>query len=367
MDKQPLVRRHAEARRLLQDPRLAPPSIASIEAAAASLGVELEAFLRSARGSVIFATGSRHRALSRSLATWAGPKAVEMWTEAAGDALDCALQPLEGRERFDAVQDFAAPLCARLLETLCGVPRDESPRVGGWLEDVTALIAAEVSEEPARAASTLQAADRAVAELTARLPGWTAERGRLPKGPHGALEPSEHASQLIAVAQSIGITLRDQLAMAVHALCSHREALARFTAEPALRRSAVEELLRFAPTDRVVVRTVAEPLEVAGESCSVGDEVAISLADANRDPEVFEQPNALTLDRHPNPHLSFSAGPHGCPGFRPASAVLALALGRLAESFPDLARDPERDAQWRRGPILKRPTRLPIRLHTSRR
>jgi cytochrome P450 len=69
---------------------------------------------------------------------------------------------------------------------------------------------------------------------------------------------------------------------------------------------------------------------------SPGDAVFLAILSANRDPRVFDRPDELVLDRHPNPHLAFGHGVHFCLGASLARLELRIALPRLMARLPGL-------------------------------
>src|SRR4029077_13481634 len=77
---------------------------------------------------------------------------------------------------------------------------------------------------------------------------------------------------------------------------------------------AVEELLRLDGPIQMAQRITLEPIEVGGRPLPAGHIVILLLAGANRDPQVFDEPQRAWLDRSPNPHLAFGGGAHYCIG-----------------------------------------------------
>lgn len=77
---------------------------------------------------------------------------------------------------------------------------------------------------------------------------------------------------------------------------------------------AVEEMLRFWPPVMDFRRTATRDLELGGQHIGRGQKVVVYHASANRDEEVFPDPDRFDPDRHPNDHVSFGFGPHVCLG-----------------------------------------------------
>ena len=96
---------------------------------------------------------------------------------------------------------------------------------------------------------------------------------------------------------------------------------------------AVEELLRYAGPSVAQFRTAIEDVRLGGATIRKGDRVALMLADANRDPEIFPNPGQLNLQRHPNPHVAFGAGAHSCIGAALIRRAASIAIASFAAHF----------------------------------
>ncbi len=104
----------------------------------------------------------------------------------------------------------------------------------------------------------------------------------------------------------------------------------RLRAHPDLLPAAIEEFLRLHTPYRGFARTVAHAVELHGRTIRPGEPVTLVYAAANRDPEVFADPDAFLLGR-PNiaAHLAFGRGRHACAGMPLARMALRVALARL--------------------------------------
>jgi cytochrome P450 len=100
--------------------------------------------------------------------------------------------------------------------------------------------------------------------------------------------------------------------------------------------TAVDELLRHDGPVQANSRICLEDLEIAGVPISRGQRVLLLLGSANRDPEEFDRPDELVLDRRPNRHLAFGWGIHTCLGASLARIVLRVTLSRLGELTSDV-------------------------------
>lgn len=87
----------------------------------------------------------------------------------------------------------------------------------------------------------------------------------------------------------------------------------------------------------------------------------VSYLAANRDPEVFPDPDEIRPDRTPNAHVSFGYGPHFCPGNMLARLESELLVNALLDRFPDPRfAVPVEELGWRPGALIRGPEALPV-------
>jgi cytochrome P450 len=119
------------------------------------------------------------------------------------------------------------------------------------------------------------------------------------------------------------------------ALQRHRDQWDLLVKDPSLVRGAVDELLRYDSPHHYLPRVAAEPFELGGQRIDAGDTVIVLMGAANRDPEVFDQPERLDITR-PNraEHLSLAFGPHFCLGAALARLEGEIVFATLVTRFP---------------------------------
>jgi cytochrome P450 len=129
-------------------------------------------------------------------------------------------------------------------------------------------------------------------------------------------------------------TVSIQLSYSFWHLARHPEDRARLVVDPNVAATAVEEFLRcfaFVPPSRRVTRDT----EFHGCPVKKGDTVVLPLSAATRDPDLFSQPTDVVIDRSPNNHIAFGAGPHRCLGSHLARRELRVALEEWHKRIPD--------------------------------
>jgi cytochrome P450 len=109
-------------------------------------------------------------------------------------------------------------------------------------------------------------------------------------------------------------------------------------------------------------RVAREDLVVRGKTIRKGEILHLALGAANRDPEVFVEPDRFEISRAPNPHLAFGSGAHQCLGMHLGRRELEISLGRLVQRMPRLRLDKERPMRRRFDSLALRGLEsLPVR------
>jgi cytochrome P450 len=109
----------------------------------------------------------------------------------------------------------------------------------------------------------------------------------------------------------------------------------RLIEEPALRPYAREEFIRYVSPIHGLARNAKQDVEVDGWRFAKGDRVLLAYASANRDPDVFDNPEEVVLDRFPNRHIGFGAGMHRCIGSFLARMMFEVMLDEVLRRMPD--------------------------------
>ena len=250
---------------------------------------------------------------------------------------------------MDIIADLAAPVSLDLICNLIGVPASDYGRLYEWADAVGAAAEGNPdSTRLARAHQSLLAATEYLRELVAC-------RRRHPEPDFlTALMWADSKNETLGEKAVIGISILLLLAgheTATHligngmfALLQHRHQRERLT-DPGLWPTAIQELMRYASPLHGVLRRATRDLELGGKLIHEGQTVALCLAAANRDPEVFQDPEMLDLSRKPNPHIALGHGIHYCLGASFGELVTEITIRKTLERFPGLRLESDR-AEW---------------------
>ena len=248
--------------------------------------------------------------------------------------------------RIDFAEDLAIPLPSMFMVSLLGLPLDE------W-RPLTEPFHRVVTELPGTAehADACDGLERVFARLRAEV---AARRG----AGRGAAVGDDLTSHL-AAAEVGGRPLNDDevvgmlqlmlfggvdsttalIAQALLWLDGHPAWRGRLADDAALRDPATEEFLRYFSPVPLNGRTVTRDMELGGARLHERDRLFLSWAAANHDPEAFEAPDAVVLDRAPNHHAAFGIGLHYCIGAHFARLMFRVVLDAVFERMPDFAVD----------------------------
>ena len=110
-------------------------------------------------------------------------------------------------------------------------------------------------------------------------------------------------------------------------------------ADPKLIDTTIEEFLRYESPNQLGNRTTTKEVVLGGLRIPADTVLTLCIGAANRDPEIFSEPDSLDITRHPNPHLAFGSGIHTCVGLNVARLEARVAIVQLLQRFPSLALD----------------------------
>lgn len=297
------------------------------------------------------------------------PRAIDAWRPRIEAVTNELLERVAPHGELDLIADLALPVPATLICELLGVPSEDQASFTQWTADAThgLLVIRGQGDDVLRA--RVEAASTSLIAYFSKL----IDARRKHPGDDllsvliAAEEEGEKLSPLELLSQSIGLliagfeTTIGLIGNGLTTLLRNPAELAKLRAAPQLIESAVEECLRFSGPIVATVRVVHEDARFGDYVIPRDTEVVAMLAGANRDPEVFEDPDRFDIERYTrantSPHLSFGGGTHYCLGAHLARLETQIAIGRLVQRFEGLALVNE-TTRWGRS-LFRVPASIP--------
>ena len=346
--------RHADVRQVLTDPRFS----RDLRKASGSRMVSGDD-ISDDRDSLLNMDAPRHTRLRRIVAGAFAPRRIEGWRPRVTEITEqIGAEMAAGGAPADLVSSFAFLLPVRVICELLGVPEEDRDRFRVWSEAAMTMSAADAEQRRT-----------AGAEFRAYVSGFLDERRRSPgEALVDDLLNARDGAEALTEGELVSLTIN--LITAGHETTANMIATGVFTLVTedlyrGLTPSAglVEELIRHdTPAQYGMPRVATQDVELPSGRVGKGETVLPLLARANRDADVYSDPD--TFDRHRDgpAHLTFGHGAHFCLGANLARLEVETALTVLLAEFPGLELAvPAEDVQWRKATLVTGPERLPVR------
>ncbi|MFF8991563.1 cytochrome P450 [Streptomyces sp. NPDC014983] len=314
------------------------------------------------RGAVGFLDPPDHTRLRRSVTAAFTAKGVERVREKARGMLDELIDRLlADGPPADLTATVLSPFPIAVICELMGVPAADRHDMHEWTQLIlSSAHGKEVSERAKREmgayfSDLIGARGRGTAEDVTSLLGAAVGRGEV------TLEESVGLAVLLQIG---GEAVTNNSGQMFYLLLTRPDLAERLCSAPEIRPRAIDELLRFIPHRNAVglSRIALEDVEIRGVRIRAGDAVYVSYLAANRDPEVFPDPEEIDFSRSPNPHVSFGFGPHYCPGGQLARLESELLVDALLDRIPGLKLAvPPEEVPFKKGALIRGPAALPVR------
>ncbi len=284
---------------------------------------------------------SRLRGLVNSAFT---QRTVERMVTRVRERTDQLLSAMATTEPIDLVEHLAYPLPVAVICEMLGVPEADHERFGSWSRDLTKGLDPSALRSEEDEASIVAAEDELTAYTADLLEARRADPGDdlisallAARDGEDRLTESELISLVVLLLVAGHETTVNLIGNGAVALLRNRDQLVRWQADPAMAKTAVDELLRYDSPVQIGMRVTVEPTEIDGVTVPAFDQVLTMLGAANRDPAMFDDPNSLDLTRaNAARNMSFGGGIHHCLGMALARTEGQIALGSLVARFPDL-------------------------------
>jgi cytochrome P450 len=297
--------------------------------------------------------GERHKLARALLAPAFAPAALKHWQQKMSPVVGAAVDRLVPAGRAELVDELLLPMPVRLIYEIMGFPRDEERMQLFAARAMKILVGPQ--RDPEKAKASIEAAFEAAGQLYDDT--YAIVRQRRAEGSEGAdligyllrasydgrtlsdEEITEFIRQLLPAAAET--TTRSFGSMLV-ALLERPALLARIRADRTLVPKAINEGMRWETASQYLARLCTTDVEFGGVHIPAGTALSLCSGSANRDEDIFENPDEFDIDRPVKPHVGFGFGVHLCLGMQVAKLEMESMLNALLDRLPDLRLDPDR-------------------------
>jgi len=363
-----MLTRHADCAAVLRDPDWSAAKFptAMLEQVAANPSAPFSVVARMLLHMMLLKDGTDHARLRTLVNKAFTPRVIAELRPRVQAIADELLDAAVDRGELDAIDDLGMPLPIIVIADLLGIPLERRADLKRWSDALVTFLDGTIRD------GGLVEAAAACVEMREYLDGVFAERRARPRTDlvsrllqarevGDRLSDEELFATVVLILAAGHETTTNLIGNGLYALLRHPQELAKLAARPELVGPAIEELLRFeGPVTVTTRRAPGVARELLGEWIQPDDEVAVMLAAANRDPDVWARPDQLDLARGDTRHLSFGFGAHFCLGAALARLEGQIAIGSAVSRFPHMKLADE-SPDWRPGIVLRGLRTLPIR------
>jgi cytochrome P450 len=264
---------------------------------------------------------------------------IKEWQSAIDEAIVRIVDDAATGDGVEFVRAVSARLPIEVLARILGVPSQDCPQLADWSNQAHIQDPEYVTDESVRetARENLFGYFRELSDARRAEPQddlvSVLVHGRIDGEP---LTWEELAAYYILLMAAGNETTRHLISGAVIALNEFPDEWRRLRADHGLLTAGIEEMMRWVTPVAFMRRTALEPIAMHGSVIEPGQKVVLWFGSANRDEDVFADPDRFVLDRTPNEHLTFGWGVHFCMGAHLARAEARSLFAEILRRGLDL-------------------------------
>jgi cholest-4-en-3-one 26-monooxygenase len=282
----------------------------------------------------------QHAKFRRLVSKGFTPKRIAMMREHVRELARAIVDRIAERGECEFVGDVASKIPMETICEMLGVPESDRQRV----YDISNKL---IGFDDPEFQTTFEEGHLAAAELFMYANELGGEKKKCPMDDLAStlieaevdgekLTDLEFQSFFLLLAIAGNETTRTVTSQGMRLLSMHPDARRRVVEDISLLPHAVEEILRYNPAVIHFRRTATSDVELRGKKIRKGDKVVVWYPSANRDEEVYADPERFDIDRWPNDHLAFGVGEHFCLGASLARLQLSTIFEELLTRLPDV-------------------------------
>ena len=314
---------------------------------------------------IFFLDPPEHSRYRKLLSKFFTANALETLRVKISDTVDQLIRDIKPKGKMDILNDFALHLPVITICQLIGLPLKDYKTLNRWANSLSyildPLLPIEMYQKMADAAIAFDTYLRKIiqqrkiepqSDLISALIAQTTEENYMTD------------DELVAIFIVIFITGEETVVNLISngmlSLLKSKQQFELLKSHPTLINSAVEELVRFDSPLQYTARVAKEEIIIRDRIIKPNDTVLVSLGAANRDPEIFDNPNCLDIQRDNLKHVGFGGGIHNCLGLTLARIQTQIAINGLIQQLDKLSLISD-DLAWSPYIALRRLKKLPVK------
>lgn len=288
--------------------------------------------------------------LRRLILPFFTPKAVEKYRSFTEQLCHALIDGFIDKGACDGAADYARQISPRVMGHLLGIDPAQSEDFLTWVQGFIEFGASDYAVR----AKNYRIIRHFFAEQVARRrrePGQDFISELLTKEIDGQPVTDRMIVNMCVLLLSAGIdTTWSTIGTTMLHFATHAEDRRRLAGSPELLTSAIEEILRlYSPVS--AGRIAMEDVEHGGSTIKHGERMILNLPSANRDPEIFDDPDEYIIDRDMNRHIAFGLGFHRCAGSNLARLEMQVALSVWFSRIPEFELSDPSAVTWSAGQV----------------
>lgn len=314
---------------------------------------------------LVMTDGLRHRMLRVKMRDAFTALRVRTYAPMIQEVIGDHLDNIDWSKPVDFLEEIALPIPSKIILLVLGFPPGDFTQLRLWTSDFYNWLASSpdsIEVRTKRAMDAMKHMRDYVADQLRNPPAYAGDSllGYLLEDESvGVLTDDEVVANLIGIVNAAHETTTSLMANSMILLMHHPDQLRLILSDPSLIPAAVTEVGRLESPSQVISRVAARDLNLQGVSLRAGQLIALNLAQANRDPKVYPDPDRMDITRDGPTPLTFGHGEHFCAGTALARLETEELISMLLPRLPG-ARILSEPIDWRPTPAFRCPRELLI-------
>lgn len=302
--------------------------------------------------------GTEHTRLRGLVNQFFSTKYIENLETHISNVVENLIKNMIKKKDINLITDFAEKIPFDVIASIMGIPLSDMPKIREWALAIgnsfdTLTANEEIIQKQQKALLLFLDYLRALIKNEEQIENNTILYSLIEAKKEGHLDEDELLGMVGFILIAGHETTIALIGNGLWLLLSHPEQWELLIREPDMLPRAVEEILRFeSPLQRSSFRIVRETININGNIMKAGEQLSVVIASANRDENIFVDPNSFDIQRNINPHIAFGKGVHNCIGKQLARDEARIAFEKIIARFPNMKLQ-STVPKWRRSTFFR--------------